>query len=454
MLVTLAEKADQLVLGEVGIDERVGDHLEGGVPDGEPGKLPAVGHGQDVAGMEVGPVVVRMVAVGGGRGLVGVAGHPAGHVVEIELLAPDEARGGLSHHVPRLGRELAGEARVEGVCLRDPLREHPVEAGAEGLLGCCRGVGPEPQRDHGLPAGGEVERVDGGGLGAGAGRVDGGPVATHEPVVKGVLHVGLAVGRAEEPRRVGLVVGEDPLASVPGVEAEAAERGVLGDHAAGGGGDPRLAPGRLLARAPRPGVAKPEGRQEPEPGRLGAGVGGRDPDADVGRGGLGVFHLHVEEPVVGEHARVEQFVFTVGVAAAGVAGHQLGIGEGPLRIAVERREVAGRGRGVEVVVQLLDVLAMVALRVREAEEPLLENFVAAIPEGQREGEAALVVGDPEQPVLAPAIGPGPGLVVRKRPPDVAIGGVVLAHRAPLPLRQVRPPELPGTRLTARLGELP
>ena len=46
-------------------------------------------------------------------------------------------------------------------------------------------------------------------------------------------------------------------------------------------------------------------------------------------------------------------------------------------------------------------------------------------------------------VLAPAIGAAAGVVVREVVPGVAVRAVVLAHRAPLALAQVRPPRLPA-----------
>ena len=46
-------------------------------------------------------------------------------------------------------------------------------------------------------------------------------------------------------------------------------------------------------------------------------------------------------------------------------------------------------------------------------------------------------------VLAPAIGAAARLVVAEKFPGVAVFAVVLAHRAPLPLADIRPPDLPG-----------
>src|SRR5581483_9788992 len=91
---------------------------------------------------------------------------------------------------------------------------------------------------------------------------------------------------------------------------------------------------------------------------------------------------------------------------------------------------------------LLDVLAVVAFGAGQAEEALLEDRVLLVPEGEREAQARLAVADPEQPVLVPAVGAAPRVVVGQVRPGVALGRVVLAHGAPLPLGQVRPPALP------------
>jgi hypothetical protein len=62
-----------------------------------------------------------------------------------------------------------------------------------------------------------------------------------------------------------------------------------------------------------------------------------------------------------------------------------------------------RGRAVEVVVILLDVLAVIALGVREAEEAFLEDRVLLVPEREREAEELAVVGYAGDPVLAPEV---------------------------------------------------
>src|SRR5438046_10486395 len=50
--------------------------------------------------------------------------------------------------------------------------------------------------------------------------------------------------------------------------------------------------------------------------------------------------------------------------------------------------------------------------------------------------------DPAQADLSPAVGSRPVVFVVEEIPGCAVGAVVLAHRAPLPLGEVGPPALP------------
>ena len=64
-----------------------------------------------------------------------------------------------------------------------------------------------------------------------------------------------------------------------------------------------------------------------------------------------------------------------------------------------------RGCRVDVEVILLDILAVIPLAVGEAEEAFLEDGIALVPQRKGKTQALLVVGDPTQTVLAPAVGP-------------------------------------------------
>src|SRR5262249_47324977 len=123
-----------------------------------------------------------------------------------------------------------------------------------------------------------------------------------------------------------------------------------------------------------------------------------------------------------------------------------------LGVLVERLHVRVRRRRVDVEVVVLDVLTVVALGAGDAERALLHDRIAAVPERQREAEPPVVVRDPEQPVLPPAIRSRPGVIVREELPGGSAGAVVLADRSPLPLGQVRAPPLPVRPAVARLGQ--
>jgi hypothetical protein len=61
-----------------------------------------------------------------------------------------------------------------------------------------------------------------------------------------------------------------------------------------------------------------------------------------------------------------------------------------------------RGR-VEIPVELLDVLAVVAFLAGKSEEALFENRVDSVPERHTEANEPSIVAEPEKPVFAPAV---------------------------------------------------
>src|SRR6516162_344118 len=99
-------------------------------------------------------------------------------------------------------------------------------------------------------------------------------------------------------------------------------------------------------------------------------------------------------------------------------------------------------RVVQIVVVLLDVLTVVALTAGQAKQPLFEDRIAAVPEGQSEAEILVPVADAGQAVLVPTVGPRASVIVREVAPCIAIGAVVLAHGTPRALRQEWPPAVP------------
>src|SRR5258706_2083379 len=98
---------------------------------------------------------------------------------------------------------------------------------------------------------------------------------------------------------------------------------------------------------------------------------------------------------------------------------------------------------VEMEVALLDVLAVVRLARHEAEEALLEDGILPVPERQRPAEDLVAVAEAGDAVLAPSEGLRSGQIVREVRPGIATGAVVLAHRPPGAVGEVRPPLAPA-----------
>src|SRR6516165_6763472 len=99
-------------------------------------------------------------------------------------------------------------------------------------------------------------------------------------------------------------------------------------------------------------------------------------------------------------------------------------------------------RGVEIEVIFLDILSMVALVAGQAEGALLQDWIDAVPQRERQAEALLAVADAAHAVLVPAIGARAGLVVVEIFPGSPAGAVILAHRSPGALGEVRTPQAP------------
>ena len=227
----------------------------------------------------------------------------------------------------------------------------------------------------------------------------------------------------------------------------------MGLHVAGGQlQQPRLQLTALVLAAPGPGVAEPQRGQQVQSRRLGPAVGGRDLNQQVIRAGLGVFHRDLEVAVLGEHSRILQLKLALVPAAPAVFLAQARIRELGLWVVVDGAHVAVRRRAGRVEIRLLHILAVVALGPGQAEQPFLQDGVAAVPHREAEAQPALAVGDAEQTVLAPAVGAAGRVIEGEIFPRLAVGRVILAHRAPLPLGEIRAPALPVPGPVGVLGK--
>jgi hypothetical protein len=184
--------------------------------------------------------------------------------------------------------------------------------------------------------------------------------------------------------------------------------------------------------------------------RIRTAVMRRDQHQDVIGAGLCVLHDHVEIPILIEDPGVQQLVLHLLLAPAAVSGQEVPIRERPLRILVLTLHIRVRRRAVHVEPILLDVLTVVALAIGQPEHPLLENRVRAVPQRQRQAQPLTLIADPGDPILTPPIRARPRLLVREVVPRIPAPAVVLAHRPPLALAQIRAPRLPRSGAGARL----
>src|SRR4249919_3770626 len=103
-----------------------------------------------------------------------------------------------------------------------------------------------------------------------------------------------------------------------------------------------------------------------DPGRIPTAIRDRDPEEDIVRGGLCILRRDVEVAPVVEYTGVDELELGVGLGATSVLVDEPGVGICRLRILVERLQVRRRRSCVEVVVELLDVLAVISLVTAEA----------------------------------------------------------------------------------------
>ena len=175
---------------------------------------------------------------------------------------------------------------------------------------------------------------------------------------------------------------------------------------------------------------------------LRAGVGHLHGHQQVIRAGLGVVHLDDPVPVLIEHPGIQQFILGLLAAARRVLINEVLVRERGLRIVIPPAVPHMARQRVEIPPVLLDVLAVVALRPGQAERPLLQDRVLAVPQRQAQAQPLFDVAEPGQAILTPPVGARPRLIVRQVVPRLAVRAVVLPDRAPLALADVRPPPVP------------
>src|SRR2546426_11384084 len=162
-------------------------------------------------------------------------------------------------------------------------------------------------------------------------------------------------------------------------------------------------------------------------------IGDSDTNQKLVRRRLRVLGDDVEVAIFLEDPGVHELELGISAAAPLILLDEPRVRKLALGILVEALHIGVGRRGVEVEVIVLDVLAMVPLRAGEAENPLLENRVLLVPEREREAEPLVIVRDPEETDLSPAIGAGPRVVLWEVIPGSPMRRIVLPDRAPLAL---------------------
>jgi len=122
-----------------------------------------------------------------------------------------------------------------------------------------------------------------------------------------------------------------------------------------------------------------------------------------------------------------------------------------LRILIEHLQIGVGGRGVQVVIELLAIFAVIALCVGEAKEAFFEDRITPVPEHQGETEPLMVIAESGDSIFAPTVGATARVIVGKIVPGIAVRTIVLADGAPLALAEVGSPFTPETIL--RFGAL-
>ncbi len=382
-----------------------------------------------------------------------VAVQPFVDVEQVDLLGPEHSGERLTLHRAFIRRRPRRVNRcIELIGFGSAAREDLLDVGQR----IVEPVGRQPEAPHD----GAVRRHAGlvvqTRLGPGLRWVHA-RLAVDDVPVKRVFGVGPAdFARWDgDALHVGLVVREEGLAARRTVQPALAKavgkreirqwirRAIVGEQRDGSLGrvhrDRRL---RAADRAPGPGVPKPQVRQDVQDRRFGPPVECFDADHDVVRRVLRVFDEDVEVAVAVECAGVEQLEFHSPPLARAVFVDQALIGEFGLRILVEHPHVAVRRRIVQVEVVLLDVLAVIAFPGRQPEVPLLQDWIASIPEGRGENEQLIAITQPADGVLSPPVGLGPRHIVGEVGPGVAISAVVFADRTPGPVAHEAAPAAP------------
>src|SRR5215831_7376967 len=181
-----------------------------------------------------------------------------------------------------------------------------------------------------------------------------------------------------------------------------------------------------------------------------AAIADANPHQNILGRSLAIFDEHIKVAIFMESVCVDQLKLGVEFASATIFFDEPGIGVCALRVLVQHLEIRMRWRGIQVIVKLLHVFAVIAFAIGETKNTFLQNGVFSVPEGQRQTEALMIVAEAGNGIFTPTIGAAARLVVTEVIPSSSIGTIILAHGSPLTLAQVGSPEAPSCSPTIGL----
>ena len=148
-------------------------------------------------------------------------------------------------------------------------------------------------------------------------------------------------------------------------------------------------------------------------------------------GAFSDFLKDVEIAAFIKHSHVREFPLWAESPQKLVLQAQFCVGILSLRILIQRLGVGMGRRGIQIIITLFDVFAVVAFVPVEPEKTFLEDGITSIPKRWCKAHSTLPICPALQAVLAPAIRPAARVIMRKGVPTIAVIRVVLAHGAPL-----------------------
>src|SRR5436190_14627715 len=107
-------------------------------------------------------------------------------------------------------------------------------------------------------------------------------------------------------------------------------------------------------------------------------------------------------------------------------------------------------RIIQIIIQLLHILSMVALITRQSKQPFFQDRIFPIPQCDRKTYMLLVITNSSDPIFPPTIHTTARMIMRKGIPCIYILAVIFSHSSPLPRTQIWAPFSPAGLLQSLL----